>query len=841
MQIKMNQPASRWAEALPLGNGHFGAMVYGGIDHEQIDLSAATFFSGRASAAENCPEDGWQAFAALRQAALAGDLEQMQTLTRAFMGRQLDYGTNLAVGQLLIDRPLQTGTVQAYARSLDLLTGCCAVRWTTGPAVGSDPSGADFLASHADRALFGRLLPDPDGRISARLSLRGECLQTVEAHADLPLTGTRYPAGLAGATRTMLACHEIVAQAQALETLHSNGQWGVRAALVLHIWTTGGQAECQDGMIWLNQVTDCLLAMTLETDFDQADPLQMARQRQDDLIRAAFSAATADNPADGPNRSPASGSAGNRAGSAGEDWLSQCWQIWQQQHLADFEPLMKRVRLQLGSCDPEQWILPADRTPAELADSADLDEPLAMTALLFQYGRYLLIASSRADSPVPAPLQGIWNDQVASRIGWTCDMHLDINTQMNYWPAEITALPECVQPLFHWMRERLVPAGRITAARCYNLPGWVAELVSNAWGFAAPYWSPSLSPCPTGGAWLLNHVWQHYRHQPDLAELAGWIMPMLAEAVAFYSSYLFEQPDSVWLQSGPSISPENAYIVHGQVYHASLSCTYEITIIRDVFSCFDQACQILAAAGLLPDAERALQGQIKSQLERLPPFRVAEDGSLCEWRHDYPPTDPQHRHTSHLLALFPFGQITPETTPELAQAAAVTLRHKLDPPESWEDTGWARSMLMLYSSRLHDGDAAWRHIQAMYRFLTQPNLLVRHPPTRGAPAFADVFELDGNTGLTTCIADLLLQYHQGRLDLLPALPAAWPTGSVQGLRAWNRLQVDLAWQGGHLTEARFYSPCAQTFIARYRGQDQNIVLAAEVACHLLFPGPDSHA
>lgn len=806
MQFKMNRPAANWFEAFPLGNGHFGAMVHGDTFQEKIELSALTFFSGAVQKAENCPAQGWQAFEALRQATLAGDYARAKRLTTEFMGIRRDFGTNLAVGRLTIQRPVSQGlavsgsTADIYERSLEINTGLCTVRAHCPDKSATVFTGHEFFASHVDRALIGRLWPSPDGLIQATIQLDGDCLGRPRTRpikrADTALTWTA------------MSCAELVIEGQALETLHSSGTSGARISLALRVYYTGGQVDCASECLILDQVTDCLMVLTLETDFAEPDPLRCVRERQDRLFESI-----AVEPS-GPDRP-----------------LESVWQHLFERHQDDFRPLMERVKLRLGPHDPDQWLLPHERTPAKLTET---DELLALTAQLFQYGRYLLVSSSREDSPVPAPLQGVWNDQVASRIGWSCDMHLDINTQMNYWPAEITGLPECVSPLFRWLQERLIPAGRLAAQACYNRPGWVAELVSNAWGYTAPYWSPVLSPCPTGGAWLINHIWEHYQYQPDLEELSGWILPILAGSAAFFSAYVFERPGSPWLTSGPSISPENEFLVDGESFYASLSCTYEITIIRDVFTCYDQACRILEAHGRLPEDDRSLWSNIQRQLPLLPSIRILSDGSLAEWEHDFPAKDPQHRHSSHLLALYPYGQITPDRTPDLAKAAAISIRQKLEPAETWEDTGWARSLLMLYASRLHDGAAAWGHMKAMFCHLVQPNLLVRHPPTRGAPSFADVYELDGNTGLCTCIADLLLQSHLDSVDLLPSLPPEWHEGEVYGLRARGWLQVDLRWQEGHLLEATLYSSVEQTRVIRYQQHCQTVRLAAGSARTLVF-------
>ncbi|MGN0748036.1 MAG: glycosyl hydrolase family 95 catalytic domain-containing protein, partial [Aristaeellaceae bacterium] len=426
---------------------------------------------------------------------------------------------------------------------------------------------------------------------------------------------------------------------------------------------------------------------------------------------------------------------------------------------------------------------------------------------------------AREDAPLPMSLQGVWNDNVACRIGWTCDMHLDINTQMNYWLCEMTGLSDSHRPLFAWMEQRLIPHGRRNARRHYGLPGWAAELVSNAWGYAQPYWNRSLAPCPGCGAWLALDYMTHYRRTGDDAFLRDKALPVLKEAAEFFLAYLFEDGEGR-LSCGPSISPENAFMTAQGKAYASGGGTFEMSMIRAVLE------DDLAAHEALHQPEDGHQRSVREALAKLPRPRALPDGTLAEWAHDLPPKDPQHRHMSHLVGLYPLHQITPEETPELAEAARESIRRRLTPYEQWEDTGWARNMLTLYSARLGDGEQALFHLTELRRCLTMPNLLVMHPSTRGASSFAPVWELDGNTGVAAAVAEMLMQSRDGRIDLLPALPGAWTEGSFTGLVADGPVQVSARWRDGRLAEATLLSTRDRNVTLRYAGQERLCSLQA---------------
>lgn len=553
----------------------------------------------------------------------------------------------------------------------------------------------------------------------------------------------------------------------AFENIHSDGRTGVKLCGNV-IVVTDGEVETGD-RIHVRNASEAVFYLGMATDFMSAKSLGNIHADLQELVD-------------------------------GCRFIG--WDTILERHTDDISRFMKRVSLEIQGRDSNE-------------------KAVSMIPLMFQYGRYLLVSSSREDSKLPAHLQGIWNDNVACRIGWTCDMHLDINTQMNYWPSEVTNLPETAESLFRWVKEELVPSGRISAKKSYGLDGWTAELVSNSWGFTAPYWAPSLSPCPTGGIWILTHLWEHYLFTQDETFLREFAYGVIEESAEFFSEYIFEDENSGFLTCGPSISPENAFIVNDEIYHQSNGCTYEILMIRELFALYLEASKILAT-------DNPLVRKVAEKMNKLLPYRILNDGTIAEWDHDYPSSDRQHRHTSHLLGLFPFAQITPGQTPALAAAAEKSINQKQIPPDTWEDTGWARSLLTLYSARLGDGESAYSHIRNMLDHLLQSNCMIIHPPTRGAPSFDNVYELDGNTGLTSAIAEMLLQSHNGIIQLLPALPAEWTSGHAEGLITRGGIEVSFAWEDSELLRAEFISPRDTACVVQYRKENKFLVLKGGV-------------
>lgn len=719
MRLVYEKPALRWGEALPLGNGQIGAMVYGGVNCEEIDLTEHTFYSGEVEEAAN-QEGAAEAFQRMRKAEQMGDYNLVHREAEQFIGRRENYGTHLPTGKLYVKYGIED-TVQKYERGLELETGkAWVLRENEEVRIFEE-----IRTSHPDKVLL----------ISVECSCKTDVKLWFEPYNQeggmkLEEDGIRF-------------------FADALETLHCDQKCGVHLEGALKV-VTDGITEWKKSGLWIRDCTDVQIYLTMETNFEDRDcpeicTYQTALERCENAVQKGLPEVV-------------------------------------RSHEEDMKLLTEGTKLEIEGTDSISGEIP----------------------LMFQYGRYLLFCSSREDSKLPTHLQGIWNDNVACRIGWTCDMHLDINTQMNYWPAEFSGMGFVTEPLYRWIEERLIPEGRKTARLSYGMQGWVGEIVSNAWGYAAPYWASPIAPCPTGGVWILTHIWEHYLYTQDRAFLQR-VFPLIEESAEFFLEYVY-QKDSGEYTCGPSISPENSFLYNGNARQISSGCTYEILMIRELFSIYKKASNILG----IPKKE--MYAKNEKICEKLLPYRVMENGCIAEWDHDLPEADPQHRHTSHLLGLFPFAQITPEETPDLCEAAEKTLQRKMTPPENWEDTGWARSMLMLYEARLQNGEKAYAHICHMLEHLLEPNFMVYHPPTRGAAAFDHVYELDGNTGLCSCIGEMLIQSHRDRIRLLPALPKAWRNGKISSFHARGNLEIDLEWREGVFQRAVLKSSTPQKVV-----------------------------
>ncbi|HAM72275.1 MAG TPA: alpha-L-fucosidase, partial [Verrucomicrobiales bacterium] len=449
---------------------------------------------------------------------------------------------------------------------------------------------------------------------------------------------------------------------------------------------------------------------------------------------------------------------------------------------------------------------PTDTRLKRLAGAAP---DLGLEGLFFQYGRYLLIAGSREDSPLPLHLQGLWNDGLAAEMGWTCDYHLDINTEQNYWPSEVANLAECGEPLFRFV-ESLQTPGRRTARAVYGIDrGWVCHVFSNPWGFTSPGWGRGWGLHVTGGAWVATHLWEHYRFTGDRRFLAQRAYPVLKGAAEFFLDYLYPDPATGFLVTGPSVSPERG----GE---AGPAAVHDRGVVAELFDACIEASRLLGV-------DAAWRARVAEARRRLPPYEVGRNGQLLEWVGKDDGGETNHRHTSHLVGLAPFGQITPRGTPELARAARRSLELRMG-RKDWEDVEWSAGNSLCYFARLGAGEEAH---QALVNLLTQDSDLNLMTYSRGgiAGATENIFAIDGNTSGTLGVAEMLVQSHAGEIDLLPALPEAWSEGEVQGLRARGGEIVDIAWRDRKVARYRITSVNSTPVKVRLNGA---VVLAQPV-------------
>jgi len=539
----------------------------------------------------------------------------------------------------------------------------------------------------------------------------------------------------------------------AFETLHSDGAQGVRVLIRARIASTDGTINATADTLEVVDATVATLYIAVGTDWRGEDP----EERTDALLARATT--------DGYEQVRAD-------------------------HVADHGALMARSTLRIGETDSKITELPTDERHQRLARGESDD---ALLAMYYQYGRYLTIAGSRADSPLPLALQGQWNDGLASSASWTNDFHLDMNTQQNYWAAEPTGLGECQEPLFALL-DLLADTGRETAREMYGAGGWVAHTVTNAWGYTAPGSGAGWGMNVTGGAWLALQLWERFEYSRDVVFLREQAYPVLREAARFLLDYLVVDPDTGWLVAGPSDSPENWYLdADGSPASFGMGNTVDRVFVEAIL-------RIAAEAGKLLNMDEALQERFQTARQKLPPFQIGRHGQLQEWLRDYDEQDPAHRHTSHLCALYPERQIDPRRTPELAEAARITIQRRMDAP-GWEQVEWVEANFTVYFARLLDGDAALRHYTRLITDTSEANLM-SYSAGGVAGAAQNIYAFDGNTGGTAGVAEMLLQSDGEVVELLPALPAAWKDGRVTGLRAKGGYVLDLAWHGGALEEAR---------------------------------------